>query len=288
MTKLAIALGMFDSVHIGHKAVLGGALNSGLRSTALTFDCIPHKTGGVVLTSEEKYKKLLETGVDTVEILNFADIREQSPVEFLDSIAAGGSIGLIACGFNFRFGKNAEGDTKLLRKYCAEHKIELFEAEEVKRDGETVSTTYIKKLLSSGELALANELLGEPFKITSPVTRGDQRGKSLGFPTANQIYPEAKVKLKPGVYHTRVTIGMKTFDGVTDIGYRPTFERDIFMAETYIIGFSGNLYGKNITLSFLRYLRDEKKFGSSEELINAIKKDVDEVTSKTSEKQKND
>ena len=281
MAKLAIALGMFDSVHIGHKAVLKGVLKSGLRSIVLTFDKIPYKTGGVVLTNEERCQKLLKTGVDTVEIFSFSDVKDLSPLEFLDSFAGNCSVALIACGFNFRFGKNAVGDTALIRKYCEEKGIEFFEAEEVKRDGETVSTTYIKKLLAEGELALANELLEEPFSITSPVIKGDKRGRTLGFPTINQLYPEDKTRLKSGVYRTRVTVGLKTFDGVTDIGCRPTFEREIIAAETFILGFNGNLYGKNITVSFEEYLREEKKFSSVEELRTAIMQDVLRVKKNT-------
>ena len=97
---------------------------------------------------------------------------------------------------------------------------------------------------------------------------------TLGFPTINQLYPEDKTRLKSGVYRTRVTIGLKTFDGVTDIGHRPTFERDVITAETFIIGFNGDLYGKNVTVSFEEYLREEKKFTSVEELRAAIMNDV--------------
>ena len=281
MSKIAVALGMFDSVHIGHRAVIDGVLNSDCRSAVITFDKLPNKAGGVVLTDEEKVEKLLSTGIDTVEILNFEDVKELSPTEFLDMLTDGGSIQKIACGFNFRFGKDAAGDTDFIRRYCKEKNLEFFEAEEVRANGVTFSTTYIKKLLSDGKIEEANTLLGCPFSFKVTVVKGDSRGKTLGFPTANQIYPEAKARLKSGVYHTKVTVGMKTFDGVTDIGIRPTFERDIVCAETYIIGFSGNCYGKDIKLSFLEYLRDEKKFDSKEELISAIAENVEYVKRKS-------
>ena len=191
-----------------------------------------------------------------------------------------GKVKRISCGFNFRFGKNAEGDTSFIREYCLEKGIEFFEAEEVSKDGVTVSTTYIKSLLADGKIKEANELLEEPFGFKATVVKGDRRGKTLGFPTINQIYPESKAKLKSGVYHTKVTVGMKTFDGVTDVGVRPTFERDIVCAETFIIDFSGNCYGNEVKLQFLEYLREEKKFDSQEELISAIGENVQYVKNK--------
>ncbi len=281
MSKIAMALGMFDSVHIGHKAVIDGILGQNCRSIVITFDKIPHKTGGIVLSEDEKIEKLLATGVDTVEILNFEDVKEKSPREFLDMLTDSGSVKRIACGFNFKFGKDAQGDTDFIRSYCEEKNLEFFRADEVQTNGITVSTTYIKKLLSEGKIAEANELLTEPFGFKATVVKGDRRGNSLGFPTINQIYPESKAKIKNGVYRTKVTVGMKTFDGVTDVGVRPTFERDIVCAETYIIGFSGSCYGKDVKLQFIEYLREEKKFDSVEELIAAIKGNVEYVKEKS-------
>lgn len=277
---MAIALGMFDSVHIGHKAVINGVFKDGCRSTVLTFDSLPTKDPKKVLTNDEKREKLLSTGVDTVEMLNFEDFRDLSPKEFLDNINCKGTLRRVACGFNYRFGKNAEGDTAFLRKYCEENGIEYFEAPEVCVKGKTVSTTYIKELLADGKIEEANELLGEPFLITAPVISGAQRGRKLGFPTANQKYPEEKCPIKNGVYRTRVTIGMKNFDGVTDIGVRPTFDGDCILAETYIIGFKGDCYRNNIKVSFLEFLRDEKKFDSEEALRAAIKENVEYVMKK--------
>lgn len=282
---IAVALGMFDSVHIGHEAVISGVLNSPYRSTVITFDKLPNKTGGIVLSNEEKIKKLLATGVDTVEIMNFDEVKEMTPSEFLDMLTSEGFVKRIACGFNFRFGKNAEGDTNFIRQYCEKKGIEFFLADEVSVGGETVSATYIKKLLSEGKIEAANELLGEPFGFTTTVIKGDGRGKKLGFPTANQIYPESKAPLAAGVYHTRITIGLKTFDAVTDIGTRPTFRRDIVCAESYIINFSGDCYGKEVKIVFLERIRDEKKFSTVEKLTEEIAKNVQYVINKSKSEQ---
>ncbi len=284
MRGIAVALGMFDSVHIGHKAVIAGVLNTPYRGKVITFDKLPSKSGGNILSEEEKIKKLLATGVDTVEILSFDEIKEMTPVEFLDMLTFDSLVQRIACGFNFRFGKNAGGDTEFIRQYCAQKGIEFFEADEVSVNGVTVSTTYIKSLLADGKIEKANELLGIPFGFTATVVKGDGRGKTLGFPTANQIYPEQKAKLKPGVYHTKVTVGLKTFDAVTDVGIRPTFERDIVCAESYIIGFGGDCYGKDIEISFLEYIRGEKKFSTAEELTEEIARNVQYVKNKNPDK----
>lgn len=277
---MAIALGMFDSVHIGHKAVINGVFKDGCHSAVLTFDSLPTKDQKKVLTNDEKREKLLATGVDTVEMLDFENFRNLSPKEFLDCINRNGTIKRVACGFNYRFGKKAEGDTAFLRKYCEENGIEYFEAPEVCVNGKTVSTTYIKELLADGKIEKANELLVEPFSIAAPVINGAQRGRKLGFPTANQKYPEEKCPIKNGVYRTRVTMGMQVFNGVTDIGVRPTFNGDCLLAETYIIGFKGDCYDNNIKVSFLEFLRDEKRFDSKEALTAAIKENVEYVMKK--------
>ena len=280
MAGFAIALGMFDSVHIGHRAVIDAAVNSGYRSIILTFDKIPSKGDRSVLSELEKRDKLLATGIDDVHILEFEEVKNYTPEEFFTNIITTMNPRKICCGFNFRFGKNALGDTSLLRDYCLKNGIEYYEAEEVKRDGVTVSTTYIKELLRDGNVAKAAELLGEPFSFTAEVVDGDKRGRTLGFPTINQFYPECKTGLKFGVYYTKVEIEGKIFNSVTNVGIRPTFKNGFVSAETHIIDFDGDCYGKELKLSFIEYIREEKKFGSVEELVDEIAKNVQYVRNK--------
>lgn len=283
MSGFAIALGMFDSVHIGHRTVIDAAVNSGHRSVILTFDSISSKGEKTVLSETEKKEKLLSTGVGEVQILEFAEVRNYTPEEFLLYLSRHIEPRMICCGFNFRFGRDAAGDTVLLRRYCEENGIEYFEAPEVKSRGETVSTTYIKRLLKEGEIERAAELLGESFSFTSEVVKGDRRGRTLGFPTINQIYPDKKAELKFGVYHTKVEIDGKTYDGVTDIGIRPTFKNDFVSAETYVIDYDDDCYGKPVKLSFIEYLREEKRFESRSDLTEEIAKNVEYVKAKTAE-----
>ncbi len=277
MTEYALALGMFDGVHIGHKAVLDGAITSEYKSLAVTFLFIPFKTGGSLMTAKQKEEKLKRLGVDEVLFLNFDEIKNLEPIEFLNKLSASRRVKKICCGFNYRFGKNALGDTKLLGRYCAEHNIEFFECPEVVSEGETVSSSYIKQLLSKGDAEKAAGLLLEPFSITAEVVGGDKRGRTWGFPTANQRYPEDIAKPKFGVYETEVVIEGERYIGVTNVGIRPTYETDYVSAETFIIDYSGDCYGKQVKTLFKKYLRDERAFPSKEALIEQIKKDAEYV-----------
>lgn len=275
--KYAIALGMFDGVHIAHKAVLEGAVNSPYKSVAVTFSSIPFKSGGSIMTTADKEEKLRSCGVDEVLFLDFFEVKDLSPEKFLAFLSEKYDIAKICCGFNYRFGKKAAGDTAFLEDWCAARGVELFECPEVVRDGKTVSSTYIKSLIAEGEAERARELLGEEFYFTAEVIHGDQRGRTMGFPTTNQLYPESIVKPKCGVYQTVVEIDGKCYDGVTNIGVRPTFITEYISAETYILGFSGDCYGKSVKTRLVKYLRGEKKFSSKEELAAAIKENAEYV-----------
>lgn len=275
--KYALALGMFDGVHIGHKAVLSAAVNSPYKSVAVTFSSIPFKTRGSIMTSADKEKKLLSAGIDEVLFLDFFEIKDLSPEEFLDLLGEKYNIGKICCGFNYRFGKKAAGDTALLREWCSARDIEFFECPEVLYEDKTVSSTYIKSLIANGEIEKANLLLENEFFFTSEVRHGDQRGRTMGFPTINQLYPEELVPPKCGVYQTIITVDGKTFDGVTNLGFRPTFITDYISAETYILDFSGDLYGKQARVGFVNFIRDERKFESLDALKNAIEENANFV-----------
>ena len=277
MTRYAVALGMFDGVHIGHKAVLDGAVKSEYKSVAVTFAELPFKSGGSIMTAEKKREKLLAYGVDEVKFFEFDDIKDLEPREFLDFICQKHNVAKICCGFNYRFGKNAKGDTAVLEEYCAEKGIELFECPAVVSEGKTVSSTYIKALLLEGDVERVKTLLGENFNFTAKVVGGDKRGRTLGFPTANQVYPENIACVKSGVYQTVIEIDGKSYDGVTNIGTRPTFQNEFVSAETYILDYNGDCYGKEVKTSLVEYLREERRFSSNEELSRAIKENAEYV-----------
>ncbi len=277
MEKYAIALGMFDGVHKGHTAVLMGAINSPYKSVAITFSSIPFKKGGSIMSAEEKREKLLSLGIDEVRFLNFFEIKDLSPEAFLAYISQKNNIGKICCGFNYRFGKNAAGDTAFLNAWCKSRGIEFFECPAVLSGDTTVSSTYIKSLIENGQIEEANRLLEHNFGFTSKVLNGDKRGRTIGFPTINQLYPETLIAPKYGVYQTKVTVNGKSYNGVTNIGFRPTYITDYISAETYILDFSGDIYGQEVKTELISFLREEKKFSSLEQLKNAIAENANYV-----------
>lgn len=272
----AIALGTFDGVHKGHRAVL--RLPDAYKKIAVTFSVPPKAVlkGDVSLiqTPEDKCRILKNIGIDEVLLLNFEDVRNMAPQEFLQFLKDKYNPRLISCGFNYRFGKNGEGDCDTIKNFCEKNGIIFKKTEPVRFEDDIISSTYIRGLLKNGLVKEANELLSEPFSFETEVIDGDHRGRTIGFPTANQKYPENLVKLRFGVYKTRIEVEGETYFGITDIGIRPTYELDYIISETYIKNFSGDLYGKKIRIIPLEFLREEKKFSSLYELEEQIKKDI--------------
>lgn len=274
--KNAIALGTFDGVHKGHRAVLN--LPEGFNKIAVTF-AVPPKLvlsgeSGLITTAEDKCRILKNINIDEIYLLDFENNRNMRASEFLDFLYGKFAPCLISCGFNYRFGKNGEGNTETLQKFCEEKGIEFKCVSPVNTGDIPVSSTLIRKMLTNGEIDKANSLLTEPFSFESEVISGDRRGRTIGFPTVNQKYPKELVRLKFGVYRTDVLIGKKRYSGITNIGIRPTYKSDYIISETYILNFSGNLYGKKIRIVPLEFLREEKKFSSLEELKKQIAEDI--------------
>ena len=274
--KNAVILGTFDGLHIGHRAVIMGA--KGYNIIAVTFNSPPKmssdKTLGVLMQKEDRFKGLKELGVSEICVLKFDEVKSLEPYDFVNMINEKYSPKLFVCGFNYRFGNKAKGDTKTLKAYCEEKGIALKVTESVNIDGKTVSSTLIRDFISKGEIEKANELLYKPFGFTAEVVSGDQRGRNLGFPTANQMYPRNMQKLKFGVYRSRVFIDGREYKGISNIGIRPTYQTKSPISETYIYDFSDDIYGKSIRVEPLKFLRSEQKFGSAEELKKAVLKDI--------------
>ncbi len=274
--KNAVVLGTFDGLHIGHRAVIKGA--AGYNIIAVTFLEPPKmsadKSVGVLMQNEDRFACLKELGVSEICALEFNEVKSVEPYDFLNMINEKYSPELFVCGFNYRFGNKAKGDTETLKAYCEENGIALKVTESVNIDGKTVSSTLIRDCISKGEIEKANELLYKPFGFTAEVVIGDQRGRNLGFPTANQTYPEKMQKLKFGVYRSRVFIDGKEYKSISNIGIRPTYRTETAVSETYIYDFSGDIYGKNIRIEPVKFLRSEQKFSNAEELKKAVLKDI--------------
>lgn len=281
MENCAIALGTFDGVHTGHKAVLQTAADSGLTSIAIAFR-IPPKAyfsdEGVVLTEEDRKTVLIKnTGIKQVEYLDFPKVKDISPEEFFDYIYKSYSPALIVCGYNYTFGKGGKGNTELLKKLCDEKGIKLKVIDKVSVDGQAISSSYIRSLLKEGKLQKALNLLPDGFSIEGQVLHGDKRGREMNFPTFNQHYPKNMATVKYGVYMTKVIIDDKAYFGMTNIGLRPTYPTDSPVCETHIFDFGGDLYGKNLRIELLEFIRQEKKFSGINDLKTAIEKDKEQI-----------
>lgn len=276
--KRAIALGTFDGLHKGHRAVLD--LPDGMKKTAVIF-ALPPKAllsgePRALMTEKDKCAALKKIGIDEIYTLDFNEVKDMPPEEFLQFLKEKFAPDLISCGFNYHYGKNAAGNTEMLSNFCLSHGIEFNCHNPVCEGGEPVSSTRIRKFLKNGEIEAANGLLTFPFSFTAEVISGDRRGRTIGFPTINQKYPSELIPLKFGVYKSIIIVDGAEYEGITNIGIRPTWKTDYIISETYIIGFSGDLYGKKITTIPTRFVRGEVKFSSVEELKRQIENDIKE------------
>ena len=275
--KTALALGTFDGVHKGHRAVL--SLPSGYKKTAVVFILPPKSVLSgkpqSIMTAEDKFRVIKSLGIDEIFPLNFAEIKDMPAEDFLSFLKEKFSPEYISCGFNYRFGRDAAGDTALLRKFCDENGIFLNCCEPVCADGEPVSSTRIRGLLEKGDIAGANRLTAVPFSYTAEVITGDRRGRTIGFPTINQKYPDELLPVRFGVYKSKVILGGDMYDGITNIGIRPTWQTDYIISETYIKDFSSDVYGKTVTVMPLKFVRGEVVFSSAEELKKQIQSDME-------------
>lgn len=274
--KTAIILGTFDGLHAGHRAVIEKA--AGSFSVAVTFDIPPKSilTGEpqLLILPEERAKRIKQLGINQVEMQNFNQVKDINANDYLELLKQKYNPSRIVCGFNYRFGHKAEGDTELLFDFCQKNGIEFICVPAVQKDGTTVSATNIRNLLREGKIDEASSQIYGGFSFTAPVLHGDARGRLLGFPTANQIYPEELVKVKFGVYISHVTIDGKEYKAITNVGIRPTYRTDTVGCETFIKDFSGDIYGKMMKTELLYFVREERKFSSIEELKNAISDNV--------------
>jgi riboflavin kinase/FMN adenylyltransferase len=273
-----VAVGTFDGVHLGHREVIRGA------DTVLTFD--PHPAAVVapagaprLLTTLERKAQLVESlGVDELVVIPFDhDFAQRSAEAFVDDVLVG-TLGAthVSVGENFRFGHKARGDAALL---AADPRFETRVVPLLEVDGEVVSSSHIRGLVLGGAVEYADRLLGAPFTVIGEVARGDERGRTLGYPTANLVPQDGLVVPGHGVYACRAT----TPDGTehvaaTNVGVRPMFVTGRGeLIEAYLVDFEGDLYGQALTVAFLKRLRGEKRFASVDALVEQMARDVQDA-----------
>lgn len=276
-TGTAVALGYFDGVHIGHRAVIGAAVDyaaeNGCKSAVFTFSIKEKNTkGNALLSLNQRILRVKETGADIMLCPSFDEICDVPAEEFVSNIlCATLNARAVFCGADYRFGKNAAGDINTLKALCAEKGISVTAVPTLLWHGTAVSSTRIKRELANGNIEKVNEMLGKNYAVDFAVVHGRRIGRAMGFPTINQIYPEGTVMPKSGVYITKTYIGGTGYSSATGIGSRPTVNGSGITCETFINDFSGDLYDESVVVEFYSHLADTKKFDSTEQLSAAIK-----------------
>lgn len=283
--RVVLALGHFDSVHIGHREVIGlakeKAVSLGVLPAVFLFDgdlkSVIGKTSNKPVYSLNKRIDLIKNlGVDEFYFAPISkDFLSLTKNEFLDKLNDEYDILSYVSGDDYRFGKNAEGDVKFLKEYAKSKGQTVYTADTKTFDGIKISTSLIKEKLLLGDVKKANLLLGENYSVTGVVYRDRKVGTKIGFPTVNLKIDSDLIALKQGVYKGEIILHNKPYKTIINYGTRPTFDNDLSVIEAHIIGFSGDLYDKEITLYFTDYLRDIKKFSSEDELKNQLKSDIE-------------
>ena len=285
---LVIAAGVFDGMHLGHRAVLQSALDSvkvaGGTAVALTFDPHPSKilrprqAARLLTSTRHKLRLMEELGISAVLVIPFdKDFAAVEAEDFLRQLGSSARhLVRICVGQGWRFGHARRGDADMLRRLGPELGFETTEVEPVQIGGTTVSSTLIRQAVESGDLETARCLLGRRYSVLGTVMPGDGLGKKLGFPTANLAAHNEQFP-PDGVYSVQVHLGGRVVPGVANIGSRPTVKTaGDRLLEVHLIGYSGDLYGQDIEAEFLRFLRPEKKFPDLDALRNQIALDVRE------------
>ncbi len=286
-SKTAVALGMFDGVHLGHREVIQATLDyahsHNIKTAVITLANHPRQLtrGGapkLITNLDTRLAIFEELGIDYALILEFNETLMNTSAQdylkrYLMEIL---NVEFISTGYDHHFGKNRSGTPLMLQSWALEHKVQLKIIDAHKFNNEIVSSSMIRELITQGKVDQANKILGYQFMIISKVIEGDRRGVKLGFPTANLKLPEDMVIPAKGVYCGQVIVHKQTYQCVMNIGTRPSFtDSDEVIIEAHILNFNADIYGETITLKLNRKLRDEIKFNSAEDLIKQIKKDIE-------------
>jgi riboflavin kinase/FMN adenylyltransferase len=284
-----ISIGNYDGVHAGHRELIrilkDQARAFSVPATVMTFEPYPQNyfqpdnPPTRLTTFREKLKLLQESSVDRVICLRFnQELAETKADEFIERcLVERLNVRHLVVGEDFHFGRGRTGSVGLLHELALAHGFGVTGVKTVRIDGERVSSSRIRELLIDGNLDRACVLLGRRFSMSGHVAYGDQRGRTLGFPTAN-IYPRYEQVPLRGVFAVLVTgVGGRTFNGIANLGHRPTVSGDKFLLEVHCFDFDKNIYGQRIQVEFCHWIRNEKKFTGPKALQAQIQKDVDQV-----------
>lgn len=277
------ALGFFDGIHLGHRAVISEAVTyakqNNLIPTVFTMLQSPRSvlTGRSIegiITAEEKILVLESLGVQKVYILDFKDIMKLSAEEFIDRIVVGCfNARHTVCGFNYHFGSGGKGNGNILRELCGKKGITVATQNQVDYNGSPISSTRIRQCIAGGDIRSVNAMLGREYGFNLPVIHGRQLGRKIGTPTINQKFPSKLVLPLFGVYASAVAVGGKIYCGVTNVGIKPTVGSDEVLIETWMPDYNGaELYDESIDVRFIGHIRTERKFDDIDSLKDEIVK----------------
>lgn len=278
----SVALGVFDGVHLGHRAVIAAARNvspspvaAAPLVTVLSLVGVP-KEGGRLITADGEQAQAATLGVDEWLCVPFESICELSPAQFVREVLHEKlHATVVCCGYNFRFGKHGAGNAATLRELCEPLGMEVRVVPAVEREGRAISSTAVREAVSQGDMSQVMALLGRPYTVAFPVRVGNRLGSRWGFPTINQPFPEGFVCPKHGVYASLVVLNGVQHRAITNIGVHPTVGGTAApQAETYIFDYEGDLYGQAPEIQLIRFLREECCFDTVEALQAQIADDI--------------
>ena len=282
--KRIFALGFFDGVHLGHQALLAECVRMAramdVETAAITFERHPQSlfrpdVPPLLSTLHDRFRLLLRYGVEHVYPFPVtAEVMGKPWQEFLEELIVCGAVGFV-CGDDFRFGRGGAGSAETLLEFCRERGLPCVIVPEQTLDGVRISSSYIRRQIESGDMATAVRYLGHGHMLTGTVVTGRRLGHRLGFPTANIELPEGVIVPRHGVYACRAYVGQKGYMAVCNVGNRPTVEGHQVRTETWLLDFSGDLYGRAVTLEFLYFLRPEQRFQSVDALKEAVLNDAE-------------
>jgi riboflavin kinase/FMN adenylyltransferase len=278
---VALTVGSFDGVHLGHLDVIGHAVRGAAEvkgeSALITFEphprCVldPANCPQSITTLQEKLALIGGAGIDHAIVLRFdRELSVLSPQEFIDRLAAPMEIRRWVIGFDFAFGRGRTGNVEWLRSHG--HEVDVIPPYRV--DGRELHSSEIRRLITAGEVDQANRLLGREYSMSGPVESGDHVGRQLGFPTANIAIEPNKLVPALGAYAGRVRAPEGEFVAALSVGYRPTFGGTQLRVEAFLLDFEGDLYQQRLELRFVRYLHPDIKFATPDDLVRQLKQDV--------------
>lgn len=285
--KKVMALGFFDGIHIGHAALMNMIIKRAQEYDAepavLTFDVHPDslvfKKNVPLINSADDRERILSRcfGIDDVVVVHFSQsVMHMDWKVFIDELIDDMDLCHIVVGHDFKFGYKGLGTAEKLKEYCAQRGVGCDIIPPVCKDGVIVSSTLIRGLIESGEIEKANEYLGRPHTLTDVVRSGYHLGTQMGTPTINMRFPDGVIIPRHGVYAAKAYVDGEEYMSVTNVGVRPTVSEDGGVnVESFLLNFTGNLYGRPVRLDFYKFMRPERKFDDIDELAAQIKHDAE-------------